>query len=313
MATVGTVLMSAQNATYTNTNATGYSVLTTNDNTINKAINKIDSVVSGIGNVIGDWNDLRKQADGTGTPAKVGSNITYDSSVTDPAKSPTLVSAAIDLDNAIGNRKLYNASHYASSDTAATDTPISVSEAIANMDTKVYEDIHGQGDSTTPLKGTVNIGDKAAVTQVGAQTSGKLTEGLAIDTANGKGVALGSFDTAGNPDTGLVVKKSSAGAYDTVELRAHSGSDEMTATLEKDSFKVKTGSTPTTILEVKADSTNGNHVDITGDENVTGNITVHDTITPSTAKVEIKNDGTVKTTDATGAQTDEFKNNFMEA
>ena len=118
---------------------------------------------------------------------------------------------------------------------------------------------------------------------------------VSVLQTNGDSLTTGTLATS---DRLKVVKKTATDTYTTVfDVTATDGSitSDMLSTNN-------TGNTVTIGKDASSVTT------VKGNENVTGNITVQDTLTSSTAKVEIKNDGSVKTTDTTGAKTVELKN-----
>ena len=268
--------------------------------TIGQAINNLASYVDDTFGSIGDYSALHAAVRVLGYTG----NITHetdsidDSTVTDPEKSPTLVSAILDIDNAIGNRALYNATttHYANNGTVATD-PIPVAQAIANMDTKVYQDIHG--DSTDPTS-TVNIGDEAVITKVGLQdaTSHDVTTGMTVNatagsesitftvndttepkdvmTINKDGVAIDGNETV----TGKVTVAASSTATSKVEIDSADGSVTSTSTAGTVKLVDGTATASNTVTAGAVDATSGA---------LSGN------------GVQMKNDGTV--TAKNGAET----------
>ena len=314
MATVGTVLKSAQNAEFTPLDPSQASLA--GATTIGQAINNIATAVDVVNEGIGDLGP------GSGLDARAGSagsNI----NALDPATSPTgyhatLVSSALDLDDAIGDRRVLvaDARHYTNPDSA---TSLSVSQAIANMDTKVYEAIHGTGTPTAP-DGKVFVGDAAKQIVIGNTKSdhkqyiridqesektliGNTTFGETIDSIN-KVATIGGTNpnhykmtldgknqktTFGTPTNNITMEKGDLTATGDITAKG-----DITATgalsAESGTFTVTNDGTKTT-MALTGDA------QIDGDESVTGKITVQ--ATGSNAKVEIDHAGTITATDGT--------------
>lgn len=343
LATTQSIKTKAENADYTNNNGNN-TVLAATDKTIGAAINKIDSVVSGMSNVI-SMDEYNAWAAKVKDEENYKGNISHHD-VTDPKKSPTLISAIDDLDTAIGNRNSYTAglnltngdtvakslndlnvaigdrsaysnSHYAN----ATGTTKSVSDAIKNLDTKVFQDIHGTGTTTDP-KGTVRVGDMAKVTVIGSTEKrqyinvntetqstliGNTSFGAKIDSQNAVATIGGQgpnsykiqldqqqqTTTIGTPTNNITMNKGNLTATGDITATGALSAENETFTVSKDDEGK-------TIMNLD------------GNENVTGNITVQ-AAGDNQPKVEIKNDGSVKTTSADGTKTVELKDGVVAA
>ena len=110
----------------------------------------------------------------------------------------TMTSSIMDLDGAIADRKLYNNTHYANPNSAADANPISLSQAIKNIDDNVFAKV-----GTVDLSGATNYANTTAT------PADNLTEAVvnidsnvkkAIDDLDGKFVTKAYF-SGGEQDT----------------------------------------------------------------------------------------------------------------
>ena len=277
----------------------------TKPTTIAGALDRLATNLDAATNSLGDWSTLNAHVTASGYTGN--GNITVTG--TDPYKAPSAVSAVIDLDDAIGYRTLYNNTHYANT----TGTAASVSQAIANMDTKVYEAIHGTGTPTAP-DGKVFVGDAAKQIVIGNTKSdhkqyiridqeseqtliGNTTFGETIDSIN-KVATIGGTNpnhykmtldgknqktTFGTPTNNITMEKGDLTATGNITAKGALSAENGTFTVTNDGTK--------TTMALTGDA------QINGDESVTGKITVQ--ATGSNAKVEIDHAGTITATDGT--------------
>jgi hypothetical protein len=275
----------------------------TKPTTIAGALDRLATNLDAATNSLGDWSTLNAHVTASGYTGN--GNITVTG--TDPYKAPSAVSAVIDLDDAIGYRTLYNNTHYANT----TGTAASVSQAIANMDTKVYEAIHGTGTPTAP-DGKVFVGDAAKQIVIGNTKSdhkqyiridqeseqtliGNTTFGETIDSIN-KVATIGGTNpnhykmtldgknqktTFGTPTNNITMEKGDLTATGNITAKGALSAENGTFTVTNDGTK--------TTMALTGDA------QINGDESVTGKITVQ--ATGSNAKVEIDHAGTITATD----------------
>ena len=275
----------------------------TKPTTIAGALDRLATNLDAATNSLGDWSTLNAHVTASGYTGN--GNITVTG--TDPYKAPSAVSAVIDLDDAIGYRTLYNNTHYANT----TGTAASVSQAIANMDTKVYEAIHGTGTPTAP-DGKVFVGDAAKQIVIGNTKSdhkqyiridqeseqtliGNTTFGETIDSIN-KVATIGGTNpnhykmtldgknqktTFGTPTNNITMEKGDLTATGDITATGELSAENGTFTVTNDGTK--------TTMALTGDA------QINGDESVTGKITVQ--ATGSNAKVEIDHAGTITATD----------------
>ena len=333
MATVATVLHNAANGAYTagdqsswrDPYATGGA--DTKPTTIADALDRLATNLDAATNDLGDWSKLSDHVKAT----DYAGNINKTTGET-PYSKPSAVSAIIDLDDAIGKRSAYKNTHYAN----ATADVIPVADAIKNLDTAVYQDIHGKGKITTDPEtgeevlnaaGKVKVGDLAKITEIGNENqyihvngkTGATAIGtddykVKIDSANG----VTTFNAGGDKTDKVQIAGGTITAKD-ADNESTYRADGITVNTDKftvdangntvaagsltaagGAFNVTPADNTDPDAPVPAQLTMNGNAQINGDENVTGKITVAASEEALNKVIIDSADGSVLTTSGEG-------------